>query len=217
VHAPPPAEDHVSSRARYVISIRRATVDRDTGQAARRASRARLQPANAVTIYAVPPAVSPAGFEPALTAPERVAVCGPDQPKRVRVHPVRGRIEAMVTQRSGCWQVDHAVGGEAGAEQVVERDGEEGDAEQGIAVERPSSGGSMGMAGQLVPRVGAAPDQDRRFRERRLGAQPEALLDPVARHPPRLASDRGRPWQAAVQRLWVPPCRRRDAATALTT
>lgn len=68
-----------------------------------------------------------------------------------------------------------------------------------LAVKRPGSGGSMGVAGQLVLGVGAAPDQDRGLRQRRLGAQPEALLDPVASHPPPLPPDRGRPWQAAAQ------------------
>src|SRR4029077_19237564 len=38
--------------------------------------------------------VPPAGFEPALTAPERVAVCGPDQRKHARRNLVRARIGA---------------------------------------------------------------------------------------------------------------------------
>jgi hypothetical protein len=59
------------------------------------------------------------------------------------------------------------------------------------------------VAGQLLPGVRAASDQDRRLRRRRLGAQPDTLLDPVARHPPRLAADRGRPRHAPIQ---VRPC-----------
>jgi hypothetical protein len=90
--------------------------------------------------------------------------------------------------------MDHAIGGEAGAEELIERDvedGEDRDAKQWLAVERPGPGGSMGMAGQLVPGVGAAPDQDRRLGEWRLGAQLEALLDPVASHPAKASV---RPW-----------------------
>ena len=36
--------------------------------------------------------VPPAGFEPALTAPERIALCAPDQRKRDPTHHDRGRI-----------------------------------------------------------------------------------------------------------------------------
>jgi hypothetical protein len=63
----------------------------------------------------------------------------------------------MAEQRGGCRQVDHTIGGEAGGEQVLERDvedGEDRDAEQRLAVERPGPGGSTGMAAQGVPGIG---------------------------------------------------------------
>ena len=40
----------------------------------------------------IPLTSAPAGFEPALTAPESVAVCGPDQRKHARRDLVRARI-----------------------------------------------------------------------------------------------------------------------------
>jgi hypothetical protein len=59
----------------------------------------------------------------------------------------------------------------------------------------------MSMAGQLVPGAGTASDQNSRLGKWWLGAQPEALLDPVASHPPRLASDRVCPWQGSRQAI----------------
>jgi len=114
----------------------------------------------------------------------------------VRAQAGRQQLEATVEQPGGCRHVGQAAGGEAGAEQRVERDvedGEDRDAKQRLAIERSSAGGSTGMAGQLLRGVGTTLDQDRRLRQRRPGAQPEALLDPVASHPPRLAAARGRP------------------------
>src|SRR6266516_2687338 len=40
----------------------------------------------------VPPTVPPTGFEPALTAPERVVLSGSDQRRRARRHPPRAHI-----------------------------------------------------------------------------------------------------------------------------
>ena len=126
----------------------------------------------------------------------------------VRAQPRRQQLEATVAQPGGCRHVDHAVGGEAGAQQLIERDvqdGEDRDAQQRLAVERPGPGGSMGMAGQLVPGVGATSDQDRSLGKWLFGAQPAALLDPAASHPSRLAPDRGRPWQDSRQAHAVSP------------
>jgi hypothetical protein len=71
----------------------------------------------------------------------------------VRAPPRRQQLEATVAQPGGCRHVDHAVGGEAGAQQLIERDvqdGEDRDAQQRLAVERPGASGPAGMAGQLV-------------------------------------------------------------------
>lgn len=55
----------------------------------------------------------------------------------VREQPGRQQLEATIEHLGGCRQVDHAVRGEAGAEQLVEwdvEDGEDRDAEQRLAI-----------------------------------------------------------------------------------
>jgi hypothetical protein len=79
----------------------------------------------------------------------------------VRAQAGRQQFEATVEQPGGCRRVDYAVRGEAGAEQLVEReveDGEDRDAKQRLAIERPAAGGPAGVAGQLVLGVGATPE-----------------------------------------------------------
>jgi len=58
---------------------------------------------------------APAGFEPALTAPERVAVHASDQGKRVPAHPVRGRIggSPVRSPEDGCVGVQKGALGQA--------------------------------------------------------------------------------------------------------
>ena len=66
----------------------------------------------------------------------------------------------------------------------------------------------MSMVGQLVPGVEAASDENSRLGKWWLGAQSEALLDPVASHPPRLASDRvagGLANDAVTRWLYISP------------
>src|SRR6516162_6474628 len=52
----------------------------------------RHQHVSGCTFDLVPPAVPPAGFEPALTAPEAVSLYSADLPKRTSSHPARARI-----------------------------------------------------------------------------------------------------------------------------
>jgi hypothetical protein len=63
----------------------------------------------------------------------------------VRAQAGQQQLEATVEQSGGRRHMDHAIGGEPGAEQLIKRsveDGEDRDAKQRLAVERPGSGGS---------------------------------------------------------------------------
>jgi hypothetical protein len=66
---------------------------------------------------------------------DRRSAIGQAEPNGVvRARPGRPQLESTVEQRGGCWQVDQPVGGEAGAEQLAERnvqDGEDRDASRG--------------------------------------------------------------------------------------
>jgi hypothetical protein len=53
---------------------------------------------------------------------------GPPEANRVvRAQPCGQQLEATVAQPGGCRQVDHAVGGKAGAQQLVGREVEDGE------------------------------------------------------------------------------------------
>src|SRR5579859_1115999 len=101
--------------------------------------------------------------------------------------------ESVLGQPGDGGQVDGAEAGEPAAEQLVKRhieDCEDGDAQQRLAIQRPGTGCSPCVASQFVWSVTASPNNQCRGARWQLGSQPWPLLDPFARHPPRLQPNR---------------------------
>jgi len=107
--------------------------------------------------------------------------------------PLRGgqQLESVLAELADGRQVDRAEAGEPAPEQGLQRhpeNCEDRDAQQCLAVKRPGPGGPLSVTAQLIDGVPAATDDRRRVRQQLLSAQQPTLLNPTARHAPKLTS-----------------------------